>query len=88
MKRGQMDSSVKNNFFEEFGVVDLDLQKRIVTLLEEDKQQFQPSMIYHGESKTKKIASNTRSSIFKTIEKTELFDLCDQSPKNKRNSSK
>ena len=78
MKRGQMDSNVKNNFFEEFGVVDLDLQKRIVTFLEEDKQEFQPSMIYHGESKSKKIATNTRSSIFKTIEKTELFDLCDQ----------
>ena len=40
---------------EEFGVVDLDLQKRIVTLLEEDKQQFQPSMIIMEKVKQKKL---------------------------------
>lgn len=65
-------------FVQEHPYLDRDLQDKIVAYLKADSTPFEPSLIYQVDIQEKKLNPDRRQSVFKTIVKSDLFDLCDQ----------
>lgn len=66
------------NFVQEYPILDIDLQKRIVNYLDKDERDFEDSLLYEAASETKLIDTNRRLSVFKTFTDEELFKMCEQ----------
>ena len=62
----------------EFDIIDNEIINNIFTIVNDDKSEFQKSLLFSTETKTKFIDENERTSKFKLLKDKPLFDYFDQ----------
>ena len=62
----------------EFGIIDNEIINNIINIVNDDKSDFQKSLLYSTKTKTKFIDENERISKFKLLKDETLFDYFDQ----------